>query len=113
MYVFQQKDSKYAFKTEIRSCLEHSSRPTSTLWVNLMARGGGGSKKSAIGQRIIAILPYVRQEIPVIIVFRALGFVSDRDILEHIIYDFEDPEMMEFVSFPRIPRNTNFVFDPF
>jgi hypothetical protein len=23
--------------------------------------------------------------------------VSDRDILEHIIYDFEDPEMMEMV----------------
>ncbi|XP_064631310.1 DNA-directed RNA polymerase II subunit RPB2 [Lineus longissimus] len=98
VYVFQQKDSKYAYKTEIRSCLEHSSRPTSTLWVNLMARGGQGAKKSAIGQRIIAILPYIRQEIPVIIVFRALGFVSDRDILEHIIYDFEDPEMMEFVK---------------
>ena len=31
-------------------------------------------------------------------VFRALGFVSDRDILEHIIYDFEDPEMMEMVG---------------
>ena len=29
--------------------------------------------------------------------FRALGFVSDRDILEHIIYDFDDPEMMEMV----------------
>lgn len=43
VYVFQQKDSKYAFKTEIRSCLEHSSRPTSTLWVNMMARGGGAS----------------------------------------------------------------------
>jgi hypothetical protein len=34
------KDGKYAFKAEIRSCLEHSSRPTSTLWVNMMARGG-------------------------------------------------------------------------
>ncbi|XP_025093767.1 DNA-directed RNA polymerase II subunit RPB2 [Pomacea canaliculata] len=98
VYVFQQKDSKYAFKTEIRSCLEHSSRPTSTLWVNMMARGGGGARKSAIGQRIISILPYIKQEIPIIIVFRALSFVSDRDILEHIIYDFDDPEMMEMVK---------------
>jgi len=40
VYVFDQKDSKYAYKTEIRSCLEHSSRPASTLWVNMMARGG-------------------------------------------------------------------------
>ena len=31
------------------------------------------------------------------IVFRALGFVADRDILEHIIYDFNDQEMMEMV----------------
>ena len=57
-----------------------------------------GARKSAIGQRIITILPYIRQEIPVIITFRALGFVSDRDILEHIIYDFDDPEMMEMAS---------------
>ncbi|KAF6030422.1 POLR2B [Bugula neritina] len=98
VYVFQQKDGKYAYKTEIRSCIEHSSRPTSTLWVNMMARGGQGAKKSAIGQRIIGILPYIKQEIPIIIVFRALGFVSDRDILEHIIYDFDDPEMMEMVK---------------
>lgn len=55
------------------------------------------AKKSAIGQRIIGVLPYVKQEIPVMIVFRALGFVADRDILEHIIYDFDDPEMMEMV----------------
>lgn len=54
-------------------------------------------KKSAIGQRIVSTLPYIRQEVPIIIVFRALGFVSDRDILEHIIYDFDDPEMMEMV----------------
>lgn len=60
-----------------------------------------GVKKSAIGQRIVSTLPYIRQEVPIIIVFRALGFVSDRDILEHIIYDFDDPEMMEMVrAFP-------------
>ena len=98
VYVFSVKDSKFAYKAEIRSCLEHSSRPTSTLYVYMLARGGQGIKKSAIGQRIIAILPYIKQEIPIMIVFRALGFVADRDILEHIIYDFEDPEMMEMVK---------------
>ena len=61
-------------------------------------QGGAGVKKSAIGRRIAAILPYVKQDTPIIIVFRALGFVSDRDILEHIVYDFDDPEMMEMVS---------------
>uniref|UniRef100_A0A8C4TMK3 DNA-directed RNA polymerase subunit beta n=1 Tax=Erpetoichthys calabaricus TaxID=27687 RepID=A0A8C4TMK3_ERPCA len=98
VYVFAKKDSKYAYTGECRSCLENSSRPTSTIWVSMMARGGQGVKKSAIGQRIVATLPYIRQEVPIIIVFRALGFVSDRDILEHIIYDFDDPEMMEMVK---------------
>lgn len=42
------------------------------------------------------------------IVFRALGFVADRDILEHIIYDFDDPEMMEMVDiFKSIPDVVN------
>ncbi|KOX69200.1 DNA-directed RNA polymerase II subunit RPB2 [Melipona quadrifasciata] len=98
VYVFSMKDGKYAYKSEIRSCLEHSSRPTSTLWINMMAKSGASIKKSAIGQRIIAIIPYIKQEIPIMIVFRALGFVADRDILEHIIYDFDDPEMMEMVK---------------
>lgn len=98
VYVFSLKDSKYAYKAECRSCIEHSSRPTSTLWVNMMSRGSSGPKKTAIGQRIIAIIPYIKQEIPIMIVFRALGFVADRDILEHIVYDFEDPEMMEMVK---------------
>ena len=97
VYVFSKKDSKYSFTAEIRSCLEHSSRPTSTMWVSMLAKGSQGGRKSAIGQRIVGTLPYIRQEIPIMIVFRALGFVADRDILEHIIYDFDDPEMMEMV----------------
>lgn len=101
VYVFSMKDGKYTYKTECRSCLENSSRPTSTTWVNMLPRGSsakGARKSTAMGPKIIALLPYIRQEIPVIIVFRALGFVSDRDILEHIIYDFDDPEMMEILK---------------
>jgi hypothetical protein len=31
------------------------------------------------------------------VVFRALGFVADKDILEHICYDFNDTAMMELL----------------
>jgi len=99
VYVFSKKESKYAHTAEIRSYIENSSRPVSSLWVSQLASGGGaGARKSAIGRRIIVTLPYIKQEIPIMIVFRALGFVSDRDILEHIIYDFSDMEMMEAVG---------------
>ena len=30
-----------------------------------------------------------------VVVFRALGFVPDKEILEHICYDFEDRRMLE------------------
>lgn len=40
VYVFAKKDSKYAYTAECRSCLENSSRPTSSIWVSMMARGG-------------------------------------------------------------------------
>lgn len=98
VYVFSKKESKYAHTSEIRSYIENSSRPVSSLWVSQLSSGGGsGVRKSAIGRRIIVTLPYIKQEIPIMIVFRVLGFVSDRDILEHIIYDFSDMEMMEAV----------------
>ncbi|UYV82437.1 POLR2B [Cordylochernes scorpioides] len=101
VYVFALKESKFSFKSEVRSYLPDSSRPTSTLWVNMLSRG---AKKSPIGQKIVAILPYIKQEIPIMVVFRALGFESDRDILEHIIYDLQDHEMMDMTH--QCERNT-------
>ncbi|KAL0353090.1 UNVERIFIED_CONTAM: DNA-directed RNA polymerase II subunit RPB2 [Sesamum angustifolium] len=53
--------------------------------------------KGSSGQYIRATLPYIRTEIPIIIVFRALGFVADKDILEHICYNFSDTQMMELL----------------
>ena len=49
------------------------------------------------GQYIHATLPYIRTEIPIVVVFRALGFVADKDILEHICYDFSDLQMMDLL----------------
>eukprot|EP00039_Didymoeca_costata_P011795 m.166824 g.166824 ORF g.166824 m.166824 type:complete len:1186 (+) comp15295_c0_seq1:166-3723(+) len=91
VYVFAKKDPKYSFVGEIKSVLEHSSRPASTFMVKMLRNGAG---TGMMGQLLHATIPYIKSDISVILLFRALGFVSDRDILEHIVYDFEDSEMM-------------------
>lgn len=50
------------------------------------------------GQGMRAIIPYIRQDIPIIVIFRALGFVSDKEILDHIVYEFDDSEMLELMK---------------
>lgn len=51
-----------------------------------------------IGQPIRTSLPYVTADIPIVIVFRALGILSDKDILSHICYDFNDTSMLEMLK---------------
>ena len=45
-----------------------------------------------------ATIPYIRVDIPIWVVFRALGVISDRDILEHICYDMQDSQMLEMLK---------------
>ena len=47
-----------------------------------------------------ATLPYIKVDIPIWVVFRALGVISDRDILEHICYDSQDKDsqMLEMLK---------------
>eukprot|EP01063_Lacrimia_lanifica_P006540 TRINITY_DN14021_c0_g1_i1.p1 TRINITY_DN14021_c0_g1~~TRINITY_DN14021_c0_g1_i1.p1 ORF type:complete len:1236 (+),score=503.55 TRINITY_DN14021_c0_g1_i1:71-3709(+) len=90
VYVFKKKQpNKHLFSCEIRSCLEGSYRPASTFWVRMLSAAGIG------GHRMEATLPYIRVDVPIIAVFRALGFVADRDIMEHIVYNFDDEDMLE------------------
>ncbi|CAL0300888.1 unnamed protein product [Lupinus luteus] len=96
VYVFKKRQpNKYAYVAEVRSMAESQNRPPSTMFVRMLARTS--SKGGSSGQYIRATLPYIRTEIPIIIVFRALGFVADKDILEHICYDFSDTQMMELL----------------
>ena len=43
-------------------------------------------------------MPYIKEDIPIVIVFRALGVVPDGDILEHICYDANDWQMLEMLK---------------
>lgn len=93
VYIFKKaQPSKYSYVAECRSAIEGSTgKSASTLYVKMLARGGAKS------QCIRVTIPYIRQDIPIIVLFRALGFVTDRDILEHIVYDLKDSRMTELL----------------
>lgn len=93
VYVFKkQQPAKYEWVCETRSHVATGARPTSTMYLQMY---GHGTRGSLDGHQIRTTIPYIRSDIPIVIVFRALGFVADRDIIEHIVYDFNDTEMME------------------
>lgn len=50
---------------------------------------------TSTGNQIRAVIPYIKIDVPIVAIFRALGFVADRDILEHIAYDMTDRDLME------------------
>ncbi|KAF4504075.1 hypothetical protein G6O67_008689 [Ophiocordyceps sinensis] len=87
--------SPFNYTAEIRSALEKGSRLISSLMLKLY--GKGDSARGGFGQTIHTTLPFVKSDLPVAIVFRALGVVSDEDILNHICYDRKDSQMLEML----------------
>ena len=84
------------YVAEIRSAVMKGSRLISSMQIKLFAKGEGS--KGGFGQTIKSTLPYVKSEIPIAIVFRALGVVSDEDILGHVCYDRNDTPMLEMLK---------------
>ncbi|KAI7738156.1 hypothetical protein M8C21_007539 [Ambrosia artemisiifolia] len=96
VYVFKKtQPNKYAYVAEARSTAESQNRPPRTMFVSMLS--GTSAKGGCSGQYIRATLPYIRAEIPIAIVFRALGFVADKHILQWICYDLADTQMMELL----------------
>ena len=54
-----------------RSVVEGSTRNTSSMAIKMLSRAG---VKGGDGQCIRATLPYIRSDLPILVVFRALGF---------------------------------------
>ncbi|RUP47400.1 hypothetical protein BC936DRAFT_145777, partial [Jimgerdemannia flammicorona] len=96
VYVFSKPPpSNICYTAEIRSAVEKGSKHASPLYVKMMR---ANSDKATSGQVIRATLPYIRQDVPIVVVFRALGQVADRDVLEHICYDRNDYGMLEMLK---------------
>ncbi|PJF17090.1 DNA-directed RNA polymerase subunit beta [Paramicrosporidium saccamoebae] len=86
--------SPYSYVSEIRSLAEKGTRQLSPLAIK-MSRS---TERGVSGQYIRCTLPYIKQDIPIFVVFRALGIVSDRDILEHICHELKDQHMLELLK---------------
>ncbi|RKP27639.1 DNA-dependent RNA polymerase II second largest subunit [Syncephalis pseudoplumigaleata] len=95
VYVFSKaQPATYTYSAEIRSVPERGSHHSSSLNIKMMSKS---ADKGTTGQYIRATLPYIRQDIPIVVAFRALGLIADRDILEHICYDQDDEAMLEML----------------
>ena len=69
-------DDKYLFSAEIRSVSENISKPIRTLSIKLVAPSTKYSNRN-----IVVFIPNVRKPVPLFILFRALGIISDREII--------------------------------
>ena len=95
--VFQKAlPSPFTHLAEIRSVLDRGNRMMSQCTVKLY-RQTEGMDQTKIQNPIRVQLPYVKSDVPLVIVFRALDIVSDADILEKICFDQKDKEMVDLL----------------
>ena len=92
--VFKKKGTATPVVAEIRSAIEKGSRLISTMQAKLYERGQNNATQ---GKTIKVSLPYIKADIPLAAVFRALGVVSDEDILNHICKK-SDTQMLEMLK---------------
>ncbi|KAJ8522034.1 hypothetical protein ONZ45_g1355 [Pleurotus djamor] len=95
VYVFAKaQPSPINFLAEIRSAVEKGGKTISQFQVKMFHR----NQERANGNVMKATIPYIKVDIPIWVVFRGLGVISDRDILEHICYDMQDIQMLEMLK---------------
>lgn len=122
VYVFSKtQPSPVTFLAEIRSAVEKGGKTISSMQIKMMRRTEKQvrlslyvaysllprvqitntyyfSRTTQSGQTIKTSLPYIRNDIPIVVVFRALDIIPDKDILDHICYDRGDSEMFEMLK---------------
>ena len=101
---YEDKDETYSHSADIRTVSEDASKPERTMSVRMVAP----SARYSNGQ-IVVVIPNVRKPIPLFIVMRALGVLSDRDIIEYCLLDLEKNESMVDLFIPSI-HDANRIF---
>jgi len=100
LYIRKNKeDDIYSFSAEIRSVSEDTSKPIRTTAVKIVA-----PSPSLSNNQIVVSVPNVKKPVPLFILMRALGVVSDKEIIKTCLLTDLDDE---------IENNTNPYIDLF
>jgi len=97
VYCFHQgkTQNKFSHKCEIRSVCENSPYNVKNAEVKLTA------KDITSGKTIKVKIQGMRQELPLFVVFRALGVISDKQIVNSILYNLDDSEVAPYFELLR------------
>jgi DNA-directed RNA polymerase II subunit RPB2 len=82
-------DAVYSYSAEVRTVSEDPSKPERKMAVKMVAPDAKYSNN-----QIVVDIPNVRKPMPLFIVMRALGVISDRDIVERCLLNLEANESM-------------------
>lgn len=90
-------DDDYLYSAEMRSVSENVSKPVRTLSVKIAAPG-----TKYTNEHIVVKIPNVRKPVPLFIVFRALGIITDKQIITMCLLDTEKYKSMMKLFIPSI-----------
>ena len=97
LYIRENYNEIYSHVADIRTVSEDASKPERTLSVRIVS-----PTKQYSNNQIVVNIPNVRKPIPLFIVFRALGVISDREIIEYCLLDLEENSSMIDLFIPSI-----------
>ena len=85
VFVFEAKknSSKYSHIVDIKSCKTTGLNVAKNLSIKLL------SKENKYGHTLKVTMPHVKIDIPLFVLFRALGVLEDKKIIEYIVLDIE------------------------
>lgn len=97
MYCFKNRrtQQKYSYICEIRSVPNKKVFTPKNVQVKIT------SKSNIHGKNIIITIPHIRKEIPLFVIFKVLGIVTDFEIVEYILYDVPIKDRNQYTQFLR------------
>ena len=91
LYIIKSLEGLYSYSAQIKSVPDDSFKYARTTVVNI-------NKTTNV---ITVRLPSIKKQIPLFVLFRALGIESDKEILEYILYNLDDEKSQLFMEILR------------